>query len=196
MIVMSESGRPGEPGGLSVEAEVAAAAARPPAGYAETGWMPEERSEMAAVADRRNSRSKLAAGWRGLKAAIRGDSSFFAHGYRGTLIVITAMLLRVDQRGWCLLVIGACLVLIAELAHSAVDTLARAVGDPEEPRLKNSPRNRRGRSAGGRGGIGRGDDHGAVVEVQGALVGQFLKAAPADLLRLPNRRALRCGAKK
>ena len=28
------------------------------------------------------------------------------------------------------------LVLIAELAHSAVDTLARAIGDPEEPRLK------------------------------------------------------------
>ena len=32
--------------------------------------------------------------------------------------------------------LGACLVLIAELAHSAVDTLARAIGDPEEPRLK------------------------------------------------------------
>ena len=46
------------------------------------------------------------------------------------------MLLGVDQRGWCLLVLGACLVLIAELAHSAVDTLARAIGDPEEPRLK------------------------------------------------------------
>ena len=28
------------------------------------------------------------------------------------------------------------LVLIAELSHSAVDTLARAVGDPEEPMLK------------------------------------------------------------
>ena len=27
-------------------------------------------------------------------------------------------------------------MLIAELAHSAVDTLARAIGDPDEPRLK------------------------------------------------------------
>jgi diacylglycerol kinase (ATP) len=95
-----------------------------------------EPSDLNAQADRRNARGKLAAGWRGLKAAIRGDSSFFAHGYRGTLIALTAALLRVDQRGWCLLVLGACLVLIAELAHSAVDTLARAVGDPEEPRLK------------------------------------------------------------
>ena len=89
-----------------------------------------------AQADRRNARSKMAAGWRGIKSAVRGDSSFFAHCYRGTLIVITAALLGIDQRGWCLIVIGACLVLIAELAHSAVDTLARAIGDPEEPRFK------------------------------------------------------------
>ncbi len=34
------------------------------------------------------------------------------------------------------MILGASLVLIAELAHSAVDTLARAIGDPEEPRLK------------------------------------------------------------
>jgi len=93
-------------------------------------------ADATAHADRRNARGKLAAGWRGLKAAARGDSSFFAHGYRGTLIAITAALLGVDQRGWCLLVLGACLVLIAELAHSAVDTLARAIGDPGEPRLK------------------------------------------------------------
>ncbi len=96
----------------------------------------DEPSEPGAQADRRNARRKLAAGWRGLKSAIRGDSSFFAHGYRGTLIAITAALLGVNQWSWCLLVIAACLVLIAELAHSAVDTLARAIGDPETPRLK------------------------------------------------------------
>src|SRR5262249_61366050 len=93
---------------------------------------PNPAKDPPAPADRGNARDKLAAGWRGLKSAIRGDSSFFAHGYRGTLIVITAAILGVDQWGWCLLVMGACLVLIAELAHSAVDTLARAIGDPEE----------------------------------------------------------------
>jgi diacylglycerol kinase len=96
----------------------------------------EPPSDLTAKADRRNARSKLAAGWRGLKSAIRGDSSFFAHGYRGTLIAITAALLGIDQRGWCLLVVAACLVLIAELGHSAVDTLARSIADPEEPRLR------------------------------------------------------------
>jgi diacylglycerol kinase len=96
----------------------------------------EPPSDLTAKADRRNARSKLAAGWRGLKSAVRGDSSFFAHGYRGTLIAITAALLGIDQRAWCMLVVAACLVLIAELGHSAVDTLARSIADPEEPRLK------------------------------------------------------------
>jgi diacylglycerol kinase len=91
--------------------------------------------ELTARADRRNVRGKLVAGIRGLKHAVRGDSSFFAHGYRGTLIAITATLLGVNQWGWCLLVLAACQVLLAELAHSAVDTLARAIGDPDEPRL-------------------------------------------------------------
>src|SRR5262245_53239939 len=86
-------------------------------------------------AGRRGSKEKFAAGLRGLKHAIRGDSSFFAHAYRGILIAMTAALLGVSPWGWCLLVIGACLVLLSELTHSAIDTLARAVGDPEDPPL-------------------------------------------------------------
>lgn len=85
--------------------------------------------------DRRGTREKFAAGLRGLKHAIRGDSSFFAHAYRGTLIALTAALLSVDPLGWCLLLISASLVLLSELTHSAVDTLARAAGDPEAPPL-------------------------------------------------------------
>lgn len=96
----------------------------------------EPSPEPAAQADRRNVQGKLAAGWRGLKVAVRGDSSFFAHFYRGTLIVIAGAMLGIDLRGWCLITLGAGLILVSELAHSAVDTLARAVGDPEEFRLK------------------------------------------------------------
>jgi diacylglycerol kinase (ATP) len=96
----------------------------------------EESPELTARADRRNALGKFAAGCRGLKHATRGDSSFFAHAYRGLLIAITAALVGVNQWGWCFLVIAGSLVLLAELAHSAVDTLARAVGDAEEPRLK------------------------------------------------------------
>ncbi len=127
----------------SLEA-AAAATARHPRGLIPVPDFDESRlqhqfdaaPELTARADRRNTRSKMLAGIRGLKHAIRGDSSFFAHGYRGTLIAMTAALLGVNQWAWCLLIIAACLVLIAELAHSAVDTLARAIGDPEEPRLR------------------------------------------------------------
>ena len=89
-----------------------------------------------ARAGRRTFREKFAAGLNGLKHAMRGDSSFFAHAYRGLLIALTAALLGVNVLGWCLLVLVAGLVLIAELTHSAIDTLARALGDPEEPRIK------------------------------------------------------------
>jgi diacylglycerol kinase (ATP) len=89
-----------------------------------------------AMAGRRNLREKLWAGLSGLKHAIRGDSSFFAHGYRVILVAVTAAMLGVGPEGWMVLVMAACVILIAELNHSAIDTLARAVGDPEEPRLK------------------------------------------------------------
>ena len=87
----------------------------------------------AARAGRRNAKAKLSAGLIGLKHAFRGDSSFFAHTYRGFLIAIAATMLGVGPSGWCFLVLAAGLVLIAELCHSAVDTLARAMGDPEAP---------------------------------------------------------------
>jgi diacylglycerol kinase len=87
----------------------------------------------AARAGLRTTREKFAAGLRGVKHAVRGDSSFFAHAYRGLLIAMTAAMLGIDPRGWCLLALAAALVLIAELALSAVDTLARALGDAEAP---------------------------------------------------------------
>ncbi len=87
-------------------------------------------------AGRRNLREKLIAGLVGIKFAVRGDSSFFAHAYRALLVFLTAGMIGVPPIGWCLLVIGLGLVLIAELAHSAVDTLARAIGDPDEPKLR------------------------------------------------------------
>jgi diacylglycerol kinase len=89
-----------------------------------------------AMAGRRNLREKLWAGLSGWKHAIRGDSSFFAHGYRVILVALTAAMLGVGPQGWTVLVLAACMIFIAELNHSAIDTLARAIGDPEEPRLK------------------------------------------------------------
>jgi diacylglycerol kinase len=87
-------------------------------------------------AGRRDLREKLIAGLVGAKHAFRGDSSFFAHAYRALLVYLIAGMIGVPPFGWCMLVFALGLVLIAEFTHSAVDTLARAIGDPEEPRLK------------------------------------------------------------
>jgi diacylglycerol kinase len=89
-----------------------------------------------AMAGRRTLREKLWAGLSGLKHAIRGDSSFFAHSYRIVLVAMTAGMLGVNAQGWIILIMAGCSIFIAELNHSAVDTLARAIGDPDEPRLK------------------------------------------------------------
>ena len=88
------------------------------------------------MAGRRNLREKLWAGLSGWKHALRGDSSFFAHGYRVVLVALTAAMLGISPQSWIMLVLAGCSIFIAELNHSAIDTLARAVGDPEEPRLK------------------------------------------------------------
>ncbi|HWE40742.1 MAG TPA: diacylglycerol kinase [Isosphaeraceae bacterium] len=110
-----------------------------------TAWIdPETGSAVELLADtdpdpsparacRRTFRAKLVAGLIGLKHAFRGDSSFFAHTYRGVLIALAALVLGVDLLGWALLVVAAALVLTAELSHSAIDTLARSLGDPDAP---------------------------------------------------------------
>jgi diacylglycerol kinase (ATP) len=78
---------------------------------------------------------KLSAGCRGLKYAVRGDSSFFAHAYRALLVALAAVLFGVGPWQWCLIALATALILLAELAHSAIDTMARAVGDPNSQGL-------------------------------------------------------------
>jgi diacylglycerol kinase (ATP) len=139
--------RPDEPASSAVEAPslMTFSAPRPaePRGTgAELGSAFDSGEFLAPAADRivragrRNLTEKLLAGLVGIKYAVRGDSSFFAHAYRALLIFLTAGMIGVSPLGWCLLVLALGLVLVAELMHSAVDTLARAVGDPEEPRLR------------------------------------------------------------
>lgn len=93
----------------------------------------DDTSDWTPRAGRRSLRDKLAAGLRGLKHALRGDSSFFAHAYRGLIVALTATLIGIGPYQWCIMLLAAGLVLIAELAHSSVDTLARSLGDADAP---------------------------------------------------------------
>jgi diacylglycerol kinase (ATP) len=96
---------------------------------------PGVRRGWTARAGRRSMGEKLSAGCRGLKYAVRGDSSFFAHAYRTLLVALAAVLFGVGPWQWCLIALAAALILVAELAHSAIDTMARAVGDPDSQGL-------------------------------------------------------------
>lgn len=99
----------------------------PPSGPAEG----EPEGDDAPPDDRRKNprqtiRGKVEGGLYGLRAALRGDSSYFAHAYRGLLIALTATILGIGPLEWCFLVVAAALVLGSELFHSALARLARS----------------------------------------------------------------------
>jgi diacylglycerol kinase len=85
--------------------------------------------------DRRGAttRDKLAEGAQGIKLAIRAESSFFAHAYRGLLIAISAAILDVSPTGWCFLLVSAALVLLAETFRCGIIATLRAVAPPGDP---------------------------------------------------------------
>lgn len=91
----------------------------------------------AATIDRKRvtTRLKLAEGARGIKQAIRAESSFFAHAYRGLLIAISAIILGVPAIGWCFLLISAALVLLAETFRCTIHVILDELDDPDEPRF-------------------------------------------------------------
>jgi len=84
-------------------------------------------------ADRRGGTlGKSWAGLNGLKLAIRGDSSFFAHAYRFTIVLMFGVMIQLAPIGWLLLSLCAGLVLMAELFNSAIDTLVRSPNQDQE----------------------------------------------------------------
>ena len=78
------------------------------------------------------TKRKLADGLRGIKRALRMNSSYFAHGYRGLLIAITAIILGLSPVAWCLLLVSSALVLLAETVGTAVIALASRGGAAAE----------------------------------------------------------------
>lgn len=87
-------------------------------------------------AGHRSFGDKMASGCRGFKYAIRSDSSFFALGYRGLLIILAAALLGVGPFNWCLFAIAACLVLMAELFQAAIQAVSNSLPNPDDPGAK------------------------------------------------------------
>lgn len=93
-------------------------------------------SEIIAATEAKNSttRKKVSEGARGIKRALRAESSFFAHAYRGLLIAISALILGVSATGWCFLIVSAALVLITETFRCAISISLDLLAEPGDPK--------------------------------------------------------------
>lgn len=73
--------------------------------------------------------TKFRCTFRGVKIAVRGESSFFVHLFFALAVTVAAAVFQVSLIEWCLLTgcIGG--VLAIELLNTAVERLARAVDE-------------------------------------------------------------------
>lgn len=83
-------------------------------------------------------RHKFAHAFRGLRRAIRTQSSFAIHFAVAAAVGLCAAILRVSSAEWCLLVLAVGLVLAAETFNTAMESLARVFGTAFHPRLRDA----------------------------------------------------------
>ena len=76
--------------------------------------------------------------FRGVKAGVRGQSSFFVHFFIAALVVSAGAVLRVILIEWCLLLLCIAGVLTAEMFNSALESMAKAITGESDPHLGNS----------------------------------------------------------
>ena len=76
--------------------------------------------------------------FRGLKAGVRGQATFFVHFFAAAAVIAAGAVLRVDMYEWCLLLLCITVVLVAEMFNSALDSLAKAINRQSHPHIGNS----------------------------------------------------------
>jgi diacylglycerol kinase len=76
--------------------------------------------------------------FRGIKAGIRGQSSFFVHFFVAVVVIAAAIVLQVDVYEWCLLLLCIAGVLAAEMFNSSLESMAKAITGEQDPHLGNS----------------------------------------------------------
>jgi diacylglycerol kinase len=86
----------------------------------------------------RTWRNKFADAFRGAKRGVRGQSSFFVHFFIAALVVAAALALEATRIDWCVLVVCITMVMTAEMFNSALEHIARAIGDDYNPTLGNA----------------------------------------------------------
>lgn len=99
--------------------------------------MPLQRRPSARPPSRTWSR-KFADSFRGLRRAVRTQSSFAVHLVAAASVVAAGALCRVSAGEWCLLSLAIGLVLMTEIFNTAIESLARAPGSRRHPRFRDA----------------------------------------------------------
>lgn len=76
--------------------------------------------------------------FRGMKAGVRGQSSFFVHFVVGAVVAAAGAVLGVNLYEWCLLLLCIAGVMAAEMFNSSLESMAKAVTHEEHPHVGNS----------------------------------------------------------
>ncbi len=75
---------------------------------------------------------------RGLKAGVRGQSSFFVHFFSAAAVIVAGYVLTLALWEWCALLLCIFGVLTAEMFNSALESMAKAITGESDPHLGNS----------------------------------------------------------
>ncbi len=89
-------------------------------------------------APERSWAAKFRDAFRGLKAGVRGQATFFVHFFAAAAVIAAAAVLRVDLYEWCLLLLCITVVLVAEMFNSALESMAKAITGENDPHIGNS----------------------------------------------------------
>ena len=79
--------------------------------------------------------AKFASAFRGVKAGVRGQSSFFVHVFAAVAAIVAGLVFQVTRIEWCLLSLVIAGVLAAETFNSALEHLARSIADKYDPHV-------------------------------------------------------------
>lgn len=84
---------------------------------------------------RRTWRDKFADTFRGVRAALRGQTSFGVHLVAAVLVIAAAAVLQLSSTEWAVLLLSITVVLVAEILNTALECLARAITSERHPAI-------------------------------------------------------------
>ncbi len=90
------------------------------------------------VSPERSWAEKFRDAFRGVKAGVRGQSSFFVHFFAAAAVIVAGIVLSVNLIEWCLLLLCIAGVLTTEMLNSALESMAKAITGESDPHLGNS----------------------------------------------------------